>query len=428
MDFLEGLLGKIDILDLVVYEWLGTKDLVQLDNAVIGAQRRDNFLTSLSTIRYRVPFEHNLELWWRHHKQIIEYFVSREMYKSEGVWHVNQKLWESLQNDPTDKYHTFIASFRGLRFENFIGSCNLKGLEKCQQLTELEICNLLTPAHNPNPFHLPKLRRLYVQNCTINNEFLQYFQNCPVLKQVHFHHVKFVEVSASHARDFLRQVESIKVLGDVDGFIKHLCQSPNQLVVAKLDKMHKAENRATDLHDFLQRSPQLRELHVERMRLHDTSLFKCLKEYNRYISLLHLNHIRFMDTATTVPANNNSNGLELTFSTLKLSTPLPSTDDQVLHLLEACKSNVTHLELSFCSKLTDNGLHQMLNIARLQSIQIDDKKELWQGGDYAGRVDRIAQTFQSVPKVRISVWPEWKSEFEKEKYNGARENLFVKGL
>lgn len=54
------------------------------------------------------------------------------MYNSEGVWHVNQKLWEFMIQER--KYDPLMANMRGIRFENFNSETALVGLDRCTNL------------------------------------------------------------------------------------------------------------------------------------------------------------------------------------------------------------------------------------------------------------------------------------------------------
>ncbi len=419
--FYEELLSNKDILDNVVYDWLGTKDLVALDNAVIGTENRKHFHKAMQGVRYRVPFEKNLELWWKNHKHILKWFISRKMYNSEGIWHVNQKLWEILISD--SQYDDLLRSIRGIRFENFSSESALVGLDKCVNLHRLEICNLLQIKAGAAPLGLPNLRQLYLQNCLMNGDLLNLFSNIPSLKFIQFHHDRYQPVSADVSHAFIGHVETIRVVGDMDGFLTYMIQKPTQLRNVFIDKMHKAETQPQDLNQFLQFVPEVRELQVERMRLHIPSFFKCLSAYNRHLRRLHLNHIRIMETASTSP----DVAIDVTFSSLQISTLLQSTNQSILGILNLCSGTVSDLQLSFCSKLDNAGFKEVANILPgLRSIEIDERRELFEGNTNAGRVQSVANEFSRVSKVKISLWPEWKSEKEKEMFPEQREVVFDK--
>jgi hypothetical protein len=420
--FYEELLSNKDILDNVVYDWLGTKDLVAFDSAVVGADRRAQFRKSMQSVRYRVPFENNLELWWKNHKHILEWFIARKMYNSEGIWHVNQKLWEVLISD--SKYDELLKSMRGIRFENFSSESGLFGLEKCVNLRRLEICNLLQVKSGVSPLNLPNLRQLYLQNCLMNSDLLNLLSNLPSLKFVQFHHDRYQPVSADAAHAFIGHVETVRVIGDMDGFLTNLVQKPNQWRHVFIDKMHKAETTPQDLHEFLKCVPEIRELQVERMRLHISSFFKCLAKYNTHLRRLHLNHIRSVETPSTFPEDAPTG---CSFSSLQISTLLQSTNDSVLKILNLCANSVSDLQLSFCSRLDDAGYREIAQILPgLRSIEIDEKRELFEGNEHAGRVQKVSAEFSAIPKVKISLWPEWKSEKEKEMFPEQREVVFEK--
>lgn len=419
--FYEELLSNKDILDNVVYDWLGTKDLVALDNAVVGTENRKTFHKAMEKVRYRVPFEKNLELWWKNHKHILHWFIERKMYNSEGIWHVNQKLWETLISD--SKYDELLRSMRGIRFENFSSESCLTGLEKCVNLHRLEICNLLQVKTGAVPLHLPNLRQLYLQNCLMNGDLLNLFSNLPALKFIQFHHDRYQAVSADAAHSFIGHVETVRVIGDLDGFLTYMVQRPTQLRHVFIDKMHKAETNPQDLSQFLQFVPEVRELQVERMRLNIPSFFKCLSAYNRHLRRLHLNHIRLMDTTSTAP----DVPINVTFSSLQISTLLQSNNDSVMKIVGLCANTVSELQLSFCSKLDNNGFRDISQAFQsLRSVEIHEKRELFEGNTNVGRVQEVANMFASIPKVKIYLWPEWKSEKEKEMFPDQGEVVFEK--
>lgn len=403
----ENLLTHRDVMDNVIFEWLSTKDLVQLDSAVVGNRRRKAFHQSLSNIRYGVPFEKNLEYWWRHHKSILKWFIDRRMYNSEGIWHVNQKLWEVMMQDK--KYDPLIARMRGIRFENFNSETALVGLDKCTNLFRLEICNLLQPKPNGAPLNIPSLQELYVQNVAMNPDFLRLFSNVPSLKFIQFHHARYQAVPTDIANAFIGTVEKIKVIGDLDGFLTHIVQGVTRLQNVTIDKMHKAETTPQDLSIFLTRIPDVRILSVDRMRLHIPSFFKCLTVHNRHLRSLHLNHIRVMDLETPCPDVR----VDLTCTRLQISTLLPSTNQQVMSIINLCKNIVSELAISFCSRLENDGYAEIARTCRLHSMEIDDRRELYEGTENAGRIDQIANIFGGVAKLRLTLWPEWKSEKEK---------------
>jgi hypothetical protein len=174
--------------------------------------------------------------------------------------------------------------------------------------------------------------------------------------------------------------------------------------------MHKAESTAQDLSVFLTRIKEVRDLSVDRMRLHIPSFFQCLTVHNIHLRLLHLNHIRVMDTPTPCPQV----PIQLSCTRLKISTLLPSNNQQVIAILNHCKENITELGLSFCSRMDDAGYEEVARMMTLlHSMEIDDRRELFEGPESSGRVDRVAHFFAHVPKFRITLWPEWKSEKEK---------------
>lgn len=278
----------------------------------------------------------------------------------------------------------------------------------------LEICNLLQPKPNGVPLTIPSLQELYVQNVAMNSDFLRLFSQMPSLKFIQFHHARYQAVPADIAHAFIGcHVEKIKVIGDLDGFLTHIVQSVTALRHVIIDKMHKAETIPQDLSIFLYRIPEVRILSVDRMRLHIPSLFRCLSVYNRQLRSLHLNHIRVMDIPTPSPET----AIDLTCTKLQISTLLPSTNQQVLGILTLCKDIVSELSLSFCSRLDNEGYAEIARLMpTLHKIEIDDRRELFEGSEHSGRVDLVANLFTHVSHVShitITLWPEWKSEKEK---------------
>jgi hypothetical protein len=154
----------------------------------------------------------------------------------------------------------------------------------------------------------------------------------------------------------------------------------------------------------------LRTLSVERMRLHIPSLFKCLTAYNQQLQSLHLNHIRLMDEPTSCP----DVPVAVSFSSLQLSTLLPSTPEHVLEVLMLCKTSLSSLTLSFCSRLDAAGYRTIAENISLRSIEIHDKSSvllLYEDG--VQTLQNLITTFAGVRNVKIIEWPEWKSEIEK---------------
>lgn len=400
----DELISHKDILDRVVYDWIDTKDLLTLDSAVVDTQSRTKFHTALSQARYRVPFENSLENWWKNHENILDWVIARKMYTSEGVWHVNQKLWEILIGNA--KYSALLVSIRGIRFENFSSSSALEGLDRCVNLNRLEICNLTEPKANPTPLNLPNLEELFVQNSQINADFTNIFGNTPKLYSLEFLHVRYVDIPAEAAQVFMNRFTKVDVIGDLDNFLAKLIRGPTRLRDVHIDKLHKSEPNPMDLQGFLQNIPDVRELSVDRMRLHIPSFFKCLTAYNLHLRHLHLNHIRVMETPSPVPGES----INLGFSSLQISTLLQSTNEETLKILEHTKT-VTHLKLSMMSKLDLEGFKKIHNMRRYRSVEIQERKAYL--SDDPEMLNGIKEIFADVPKLKIVEWPEWKSEIEK---------------
>lgn len=400
----EELISNKDILDRVMYEWIDTKDLLKLDSAVVDTASRTKFHTALSQARYRVPFENSLENWWKNHENILDWVIARKMYTSEGVWHVNQKLWEILIGDP--KYSALLASIRGIRFENFSTSSALEGLDRCVNLNRLEICNLTDPKANPTPLNLPNLEELFVQNSQINADFTHIFGNTPKLTSLELLHVRYVDIPAEAAQTFINRFTKVDVIGDLDNFLSKLIRGPTRLQDVHIDKLHKAEPHPMDLKAFLEMIPDVRVLSVDRMRLHIPSFFKCLTAYNPHLRHLHLNHIRIMDTPSPVPAEN----INLAFSSLQISSLLPATNEETLKILEHTKT-VTQLTLSMMNKLDHEGFQKIHAMRRYHSVEIQERKAYL--SDDPAMINDIKTIFHDTPKLKIVEWPEWKAEIEK---------------
>ncbi len=63
-----ALISDRDIFNIVASDYLDTKDLINLDTAVVNEEERAGFLDLLRTVPYRPPYHDQLEKWWRHHK------------------------------------------------------------------------------------------------------------------------------------------------------------------------------------------------------------------------------------------------------------------------------------------------------------------------------------------------------------------------
>lgn len=424
-----SLISDRDVFNVIVSEWLTMKDLVNLDTAIVSEDERPAFLDLLSTVPYKAPFSNDLEKWWKNHKDCLKWLLSRRMLSSEGMWHVNHKLWGTLLDNTADSqgYKELVATLKGIFFEGFNGPFNMRGLELAVELKDLYLCNLNSPQSATSQI-CPALEHLTLQNSKVCDVILRNFMHCPNLKSVDLRHVTYGDLTDPQVmNNFLRKIESIKVLNNVTDFKTICCTAPNDIKIASLDMLHTTGNTEYDLEPFLRNSPNLCELHVERMCLDITTLFALISKYCPNLTYLHLNHIRVVSASSTT---NPPAEFEVPFTRLKISTMIPSFDDKYQLTLGLTKGKIAQLELSYCEKLTDGGYLSIRDLCpNLQKLEIDDKKSLFEGvGDNHSRVSRIAEYFAAVPEVKISLWEDWYADSDKQRNLHLSEVRYQKGF
>lgn len=310
----------------------------------------------------------------------------------------------------------------------------------------------------------PLLRKLYLQNSLIGENLLSPLINCSELEFLHLKHVAFQHDSnPAITIKFFERLRVLTVFGMVEEFMRFIANafcppgsaelvgvhSPQFKLLNKLylDGLHRNVGELKQLYSFLQLLPSLRELCLERVEVNLASLLQVLSKHNRSLSSLHLHHIKLVNNHAIVPgstpASDEGNGTlsgsnvmamdrprfriepSIPFSSLTLSSILVLNDKDLIFLLALCGQQLQSLTLSFCGLLSDDGYYQIARLCpSLRSLQIEDKRENWEGNQFTDRVGRVSQFFQQISRVRIVLWKGWLVESEKEKHESEREVVY----
>lgn len=422
-----SLLEDRDVFNIVAFEYLEMKDLINLDSAVVEESERAHFLDLLETVPYKPPFHNDLEKWWVHHKRCLKWLSNRKMFTSEGAaWHVNKKSWISMLEDPSFDYKPLIGKFKDIFFEGFGSPFNLQGLEFCDSLERLQLCNynLVEPATTLPT--CPVLKELILQNSKVCDTTLNNFKNARSLTQLSLRHVTFEAISEEVLDHYLTTLQKVCVLNRVSEFFTHFCKRENHIEIACFDMLHTTQNNEFDLEPFLRVSPHLRELRIERMCIDVQTVFTLVAQYCPYLEFLYLNHVRL---AVGGSSSGKSYDSEISFSRLQISTLLPPLDEHYKHILEMTRGKIRHLHISFAERLTDGGLMVVRDLCpHLESFVFEEKAELMDGNastsaisamvekSNESRVSRIVTFYQNVPNVRVVVWKRWVFDNLKDQY------------
>jgi len=325
-------------------------------------------------------------------------------------------MWSYLYENTDVDYKPMMGKLKEVFFEGFGAPFNLQGLQVCDSLESLQLCNYNDPLPAEPLPALPSLHTLILQNTKINDVTLRNFMGARNLKFLSFRHVNFEAVSDEIAQYYMGQLQQIKVLNKVPEFFTHYCKFENTIEIAAFDMLHQTGQTEFDLAPFLSKSPRLRELYIERMCVDIQTVYSLIAKHCPNLEYLHLNHIRVAAPGTS--AGQAVDFSEVPFSRLKISTMIPATDENYEKALGLTKGKIQHLWLSYCERLTDGGYLKIRDLCpHLQKLEIDDKRELFEGEpERAGRVERVADYFKAVPNVRMALWPRWLSEFQKVKY------------
>eukprot|EP01033_Poteriospumella_lacustris_P006654 gene6654-4797_t len=426
-----ALLEDRDVFNIVAFEYLDMKDLINLDTAIVEDTERRQFLELLETVPYKPPFHSDLEKWWIHHKDCLAWLSKRKMYSPEGApWHVNKKSWMSLLNDSSFDFKLLLSKLKDVFFEGFGSPFDLQGLELCDSLEKLHLCNYNLPERATTLATCPRLKELILQNSKVCDATLHNFRNVASLKQLTLRHVTFEQLSEDILDHYLRSLQTVQVMNRVDDFFRHFCAKPNSWEVAYFDLLHTTQNNEFSFEPFLKVSPHLRELHIERTCVDINALFAQLSQFCPYLEFLHLNHVRISTAGASPPFEGT-----VSFSRLQISTLLPPLDEQYTRILTMTGGKIQHLHISFAERLTDGGLLTARDLCpHLQSFQFEEKAELLEATasgatevDNQTRAARIAAAFAGVPNVKIVAWNKWMFEHLKEKNAHERRVLFERG-
>jgi hypothetical protein len=421
-----ALIEDRDVFNIVAFEYLDMKDLINLDTAIVEENERAHFLDLMETVPYKPPFHNDLEKWWVHHKECLAWLSRRKMYSPEGAaWHVNKKAWISMLEDPTFDYKPLISQLKNVFFEGFGSPFDLRGLEICDSLETLQLCNYNLVERASSLATCPQLQELILQNSKVCDATLYNFSAVSSLKQLSLRHVTFETLSDELLDHYLRSLQTIKVLNRVFEFFTHFCKRPNHIEIAYFDMLHTTQNIEFDLEPFLKVSPHLRELHIERMCVDVQTLFTLLAQYCPSLEFLHLNHVRLATGGSSAAKIFDS---DISFSRLQISTLLPPLDEHFKNILEMTRGKIQHLHISFAERLTDGGLMMARDLCpHLQSFQWDEKLEILDPPSSEGRLDRTVACFHQIPNVKIVLWKKWMAEHLKSKYPTEKTIAYERG-
>lgn len=424
----DALLANSSLFDVIVFEWLDTRDLVALDTAAVHAASRAKLHAALSGVRFKVPFGDVPSLYWRNYWRILEWVADRKMYSSEGTWHMNHKLWDKLLSTP--KMHPVMASFRDLRFENFHAASNLDGLSMCTRLEKLDLNNFVFSDENSGagagegPVELPMLRELVMMCSTLNDPLLRFFDGAPRLEKLSMCRMRYADdLTAECAHAFFSRFSELHVYAEIDKFVKHASKSDAampRLSVLRLDNMASTEEIAPDLSSFLRKCPELRDLTISCLRVHIPSLFEWLGEFTPRLVRLHLDNARITEKKpnATAPAPVAANHAPLVFCTkLQLSSVIPSTIAETTRILSYAR-HVDDLTLWMMNRLDGAAMHTIAGLRRFASVEIHERERYLQDGSGLGgggtrMLEEIKAAFDDTPRLKIVQWSEWLKENER---------------
>lgn len=423
-----ALLADRDIFNLIACEWLELKDLVYLDSAIVNKEMRLMWSILLQTVPFKIPFQNQVEKWWKHHKHCLSWMIKRSMFESDGELTVHWKLWSSLLDDKTHNYLPFIERLRKLRFQGFNGTNTVfdyRGLENCHKLQQLRICNLYTSvAVHENVQLCPQLEIIEFHNTIIDNNVLKSFMQCRKLKKAVFHHGSYdvQNLTSEFLEPFLQSLEEITVLSKVNEFILCFGTVSNQLSKLTLDEVQ--PDSAVDLTTLLTHSPNLKTLCLTRLRIDPASFFPLMSKHCRHIQSVHLDHCR-LDITPVSTNNNTGTGA----SKLQLSSLLCGPSSVPLQDLVAWNRQfLQHLHVSFCDEIDVAQYRAVLQqCPRLATVEIETKKQCWEGSEGRDKLNQFVQLFAGVANVRVVVWSRWLRESEKAEQSEGREVIYTKG-
>jgi hypothetical protein len=219
----------------------------------------------------------------------------------------------------------------------------------------------------------------------------------------------------------MQKLESISIMNNANAFMASFCEVENNLLEASLDMLHTTASNDFNLEPFLRSSPKLKILHLERMCLDIKTTFSVIAKYCPNLFYLHLNHIRVSTKSSTAK---DPGPFHVSFTHLKVSTLIPSFDNNYEKMLRLTEGKLTHLEVSFAEKLTDAGYITIRDLCpHLEHFKIDEKKEIFEGEDERlGRVDRVVDIFaaKGIP-ICLTLWPGWLAEKDKEAFAYTKE-------
>lgn len=425
------LLADRDIFSSIASEWLELKDLVNLDTAVLNKDLRLIWSDLLQFVTFKIPFQNQMDKWWKHHKACLGWAVRRSMFDWKGELNVHLKLWNYLLKNSDPGYLKIIERLQALRFLGFAGNeaFNYFGLEKCAKLQQLRICNLYESMAPQNLSICPQLQILEFHNTTINNQLLQSFSNCEKLKQIVFAHVKYDHLSLSfeYVQRFAQKIQEVKVLNNIPEFVLRIGNAFTNVTKLSLDQIQPQES-LVDISSLLSHAPLLKELCIDRITINYSMLFHMISKHNRNVQILHLNHCRLISDSDTSLSTDSDGASGVGISHLCLSTIITSPlSNHFVQIILLNRQYLQRLNVSFCEDLDDAAYKFVVkSCSALISVQIEDKKERFGGHDGQDKLLKLIKALDNVTQVRIVVWPHWVRENDKAKNWGLREVLYEK--
>jgi hypothetical protein len=427
-----------DIFNLLVTDWLCLKDLVHLDSALCSHELRDLFLGLLHTVEYQIAFSSYSKDWWKNQQLFLKWLARRKMLESRGQLSVHQSLWDKLLVAEDVDYKPFLSGVRNLRFLGVQRNFSFGGISVCSRLNHLTLCNHLFPSIATD--HVTtSLEQLTLQNSLFTFELISAFKNCDRLKSLKLVHVDCspLTVIADDSSkvnalvEFLRPVEDVSLLGEISPFLEffHLASEAtsasqiNHFRSVTLDTLLKAGPQSLAITPFLTHSPDIKDLTISRVsKLDMGEVLLSISRSAKRLESLHINHCRIENLQLNSQLEQE---VQIFFRRLKFSSNILLRDEIFTAILRLTKDKLEHLELSYCGELSDDGYYQIARLCpSLRSLQIEDKRENWEGNQFTDRVGRVSQFFQQISRVRIVLWKGWLVESEKEKHDSEREVVY----
>ncbi len=425
------LLADRDIFSSIASEWLELKDLVNLDTAILNKDLRLIWSELLQFVSFKIPFQNQVDKWWKHHKACLGWAVKRSMYDWKGELNVHMKLWNYLLKNSDPRYLKIIERLQTVRFLGFAGNeaFNYFGLEKCGKLQQLRICNLYESVAPQNFLICPQLQIVEFHNTTINNQLLQSFSNCEKLKQAVFAHVKYdpLNLSVEYVQRFVQKIQEITVLNNIPDFVLRVGNAFTNVTKLSLDQIQPQES-LVDISSLLSHSPLLKELCIDRITINYKMLFQMISKHNRNIQVLQLNHCRLIADSDANLSSDSDAVSGVGISHLCLSTLITSQlSNHFEQIILLNRQYLQRLNVSFCEALDSAAYKFVLkNCSALMSVEIEDKKERFSGQDGKDKLLRLIKVLDNLTHVRIVVWPHWLRENDKAKNLNLREVLYEK--